>query len=766
MKHSISYSSLPIATRFYKVCLSIWGFMLFAILPLVGQTPLEFNETQKLLALDGAAGDWYGWSVAIDGDIAVVGSPRDDDKTSASGGVYIYEHQIDGSWVEIAKLLASDGNDDELFGLSVDISGDKIIVGAYNLGNVNGNIGGAAYIFERQIDGSWIEVAMLTVPFLLFDDAFGNSVSISGNTAVVGAPGANGNSSAYVFERQLDGTWIEKAELIPSDRGRREFFGWSVAILDDEIVVGAYGDDNEQGSAFIFERQSNGSWVEKVKLSASDGVPGELFGRSVAITEDRIIVGADRDDDNGTWRGSAYIFERQPDSSWVEQSKLLASDSQGGSFFGQTVSISENVAIVGVAHDNENGSLSGSVYIYERQSNGDWEETQKLTASDGEFGDFFGYSVSISANKIIIGAPTDDDRGNGSGSAYIFEFEGDNNDDFIPNPEMGNMITRVWDDLNGNRLQDEGEPGIPGVIVRLYDKTRTIIIQEKITNSEGLVYFSDLELNKPYKLFFDRPNGYAYFSRNTNKNIPNVKDINSDYEHSWNAGFTHNIKFTQPGQIREDQDGGFWSPGFLSTFVWDDLDANGIQDAGEPGLEGIEVQLKDKKTGNILQTLSTDAIGKVRFEDVPANKPLKLFVGLLPGYRYAAQNRGDNDSLDSDVEPSYQAGHSHPFKATRGQQEYSIDAGLVSETNVNSLGPSLSQSELKMVYPNPVENILHIKSALGKVQLVQIYDFERGNLIRELSNTKEISVADLQSGRYILRIISRGNVETKMFIKK
>jgi hypothetical protein len=165
-------------------------------------------------------------------------------------------------------------------------------------------------------------------------------------------------------------------------------------------------------------------FIETKKLTAGDGTAEDYFGSSVSISGNTAIVGAPGDDDNGTESGSAYIFSRNQGGTdnWGEVQKLLASDGAAGDYFGWSLSISGNMAIVGAPIDDDNGGDSGSAYIFSRNQGGtdNWGEVQKLLASDGAAYDYFGHSVSISGNTAIVGAVGDDDNGDYSGSAYIF----------------------------------------------------------------------------------------------------------------------------------------------------------------------------------------------------------------------------------------------------------------------------------------------------------------------------------------------------------
>jgi len=377
----------------------------------------------KLTASDGVAGDNFGHSVSLSGDHALVGAWMDD---AGTGSAYVYERQGDGSWLEVDKLTASDGAADDIFGYSVSLSGDRALVGARGDDDLGSN-SGSAYVYERQGDGSWLEVDKLTASDGAADDIFSISVSLSGDRALVGASLdddlGNFSGSAYVFERQGDGSWLEVDKLTASDGAADAFFGTSVSIFEDRALVGAQFDNDlgtDSGSAYVFERQGDGSWLEVFKLTASDGATGDLFG-SVSLMEDRVLVGALGDDDLGSDSGSAYVFERQGDGSWLEVFKLTASDGAAGDLFSISVSLSGDRALVGADGHDDLGSNSGSAYVYERQGDGSWLEVDKLTASDGATGDIFGHSVSLSGDHALVGARHDDDLGDFSGSAYVYD---------------------------------------------------------------------------------------------------------------------------------------------------------------------------------------------------------------------------------------------------------------------------------------------------------------------------------------------------------
>ncbi len=277
------------------------------------------TETAKLTASDGVVGDWFGQSVAVDGDTVVVGASEDD----GSGSAYVFTKAADSVWTDAtqtAKLTASDGDDFDEFGKSVAVDGDTVVAGAPN------NDGyGSAYVFIKPAAG-WddaTQTAKLT-PGATDDEAaglagtFGAAVAVDGDTVVVGASAYSGSQGrAYVFTKPSGG-WEDAertAELATSDAEKNQF-GWSVAVDGNTVVVGAHTDDasdsvNDSGSVYVFTKATDSVWAdatETVKLTATDGASGEQFGWSIAAGGGTVVVGAHWDDDKGADSGSAYVY--------------------------------------------------------------------------------------------------------------------------------------------------------------------------------------------------------------------------------------------------------------------------------------------------------------------------------------------------------------------------------------------------------------------------------------------------------------------------
>lgn len=263
---------------------------------------------QVLTASDNAYGDYFGFSVGVSGDYAIVGAYRDDDLGSDAGAAYIFERDGSGVWQQVQKLLPSSAVPaSDYFGWSVAISGDYVIVGAEN-DNTGGSGYGAAYIFERNGAGVWEEVAYFTGTS---GTSLGDSVAISGGRAVAGTNGATGR--VEVYDRSGVGSWSLVASLTPASPQSGEFFGLSADVDGDYVIAGAneydVGAVLAVGRALVFERDAGGTWSQVAELLASDGAQYDRFGNATAISGSYGLVGAELDDDSGSSSGAAFIFE-------------------------------------------------------------------------------------------------------------------------------------------------------------------------------------------------------------------------------------------------------------------------------------------------------------------------------------------------------------------------------------------------------------------------------------------------------------------------
>jgi hypothetical protein len=399
--------------------------------PLLAGNTME--EISKLTASDAASNDSFGYSVAISGDTAVIGAYDKDDMGQAdSGSAYIFQYNPQSKQFEqVAKLTRSDLAAGDIFGFSVAISGDTVAIGAHQ-NDADDYNSGAVYIYQKPVSG-WTDMnqtAKLVASDGANGDFLGYSVAIDGDTVVSCTMG--NIHSAYVFQKPVSG-WAnttQTAKLSASDGIAGDQFGISVAISGDTVVVGAYEEEevgnNSTGSAYVFVKPASG-WMstnETAKLTASDAENWDFFGKSVAIDGDTIAISAFGDDEGGNYNvGSVYIFEKPP-TGWettTQDAKLTASDAFSDDNLGLSVSINGDRVVAG-SYD-ANNAYAGAAYLFKKPPSGwsDSMEDAKFTASDIEAGDTFGFSVSISGNRALIGSYCDDDAGFCSGSAYVFK---------------------------------------------------------------------------------------------------------------------------------------------------------------------------------------------------------------------------------------------------------------------------------------------------------------------------------------------------------
>jgi len=390
-------------------------------------------QRAKLTASTAAEQDWFGWSVAISGDWAIVGAPLDDAVAGQSGAAFMITRTGPG-WVETQKLKASDAAFGNAFGWSVAIAGDVAVVGAHHNYPLGIYDAGAAYVFER-VGSQWSQTAKIWASDAQPEMHFGNAVAVSGNRVLVGAADDSifglSSGSAYVFEK-IGSSWVQTAKLVPSDGAWGDTFGADVSLAGDTALIGANGvdsppgSDSNHGAAYVFQRRLSG-WVQVTKLTASDGAFADSFGGSVDIDGNTVIIGATGHDAAASNAGAAYVFQVMP-SGWKEVQKLLPSDPHPQGLFGG-VTISGDLAVVSSHTDNDNGVNSGSVYAF-RRSGSTWLQIGKLLPLDGTAFDLFGSRPSISGTLVLAGAHRDDDACPtnpicDSGSAYVFELAPD-----------------------------------------------------------------------------------------------------------------------------------------------------------------------------------------------------------------------------------------------------------------------------------------------------------------------------------------------------
>jgi hypothetical protein len=418
----------------------------------------EGSELDRLADPAGVPQESLGSAVGIDGDVAAVGVPgRDLDFANPAAGAAIVYRASGGDWSAEQVLLPADVLGGDLFGSSIAVSGERILIGS-PFHDDAGDAAGAAYVY-RFNGFSWSQQAKLLASDADPGATFGDAVDLDGDLAVVGAPFdeeiAPLAGAAYVY-RFNGSVWEEEAKLTASDGAALDLFGNAVAIAGSTIIVGADGDDDAgdlSGAAYVF-RFNGSTWEEQAKLTAADAEAGDRFGGAVDIDDDAIVIGARREDpcpkDPQCNSGSAYVF-RFDGQSWNQQDKISADPPLNSLFFGTAVTIDGDFIVVGTPGDDIDGTDAGAAFAFGYDSDTkSWIELARLTPEVGSVGASFGTVVALSGHLAIIGAEGENDT---RGAAYVFGGISDcNNNEAL---DICDILEGISDDADGDGLPDE-----------------------------------------------------------------------------------------------------------------------------------------------------------------------------------------------------------------------------------------------------------------------------------------------------------------------
>ena len=479
--------------------LLLFTITLFTITQLQSQ---GWGQTQKVVASDRASGDEYGWSVAIQDDFAFIGAHLDNNPNISEGSVYVLQNDGSGTWNEVQKLSAPDKFTNDFFGFSVATDGNILMVGARNQDFDENNsdlkeAAGAVYFFEKDGLDTWNFAQKVVAPDRAVDDVFGESIAISGDYAIIMAPlededendenTLNASGSGYVFERDMNGIWNFVQKLVISNRGDADTIGreGSVSINGNTIAIGVMLDDEDEnnantvinaGAVYVFERDGSGVWSETQKIVAPTRFESDLFGRDVALDGDFMIVGAALKDVANENSGSAYVFKNVA-GVWQEIQQLAPTNSDFDYRFGNTVDIEGNRLIVGAFNEQipDGGaglSFAGAAYVFEKDGSDFWNLEARIGALDPASSDNFSFDIGISGDFIIGGAYREDEDENGEnsmsdpGSAYVFDVNEPNTIPTLsivennfglefkayPNPNQGNFTINLGKIYNQIRV--------------------------------------------------------------------------------------------------------------------------------------------------------------------------------------------------------------------------------------------------------------------------------------------------------------------------
>lgn len=384
-----------------------------------GRTRLAAEPFQRIAKLTPAvnSGDSvFGLSVSLDHLTGLVAA-----RNSESLGVtYVYRDIGGGDWTKIASLSPTTPESGDQFGWSTSLSGSTALVGAPSAGG-----GGAVYVFKERDNGQWGQVANLVPAGAILGRGFGWSVSVDGPAAIVGAYSENGfKGAAYLFLEDEDGSWHQISRLSPSVALGQSEFGSSVSLRGSTAIVGAITELSGNGAAYIFRNDGQDNWQQIARLAPA-GETGETdFGSAVSLDGSTAVVGAPWTDNRA---GAAFVYREDASGNWHQIAKLTPDDSQIGQSFGLSVSLSGTTALVG----SFSFGRPGTAYVFQENDLGRWNQIAKLTGDRLGSDDAFGYSVSLSGANAFVGDLLDKQR---TGAAYIFS---------VPEPSTGALTVTL-----------------------------------------------------------------------------------------------------------------------------------------------------------------------------------------------------------------------------------------------------------------------------------------------------------------------------------
>lgn len=504
----------------------------------------DFTQVTKVVESPQDVNNFFGSVVEIYGNRAVVGVPREEEDLAGgdsqifAGAIYVYERNGDGSWSEVQKIVASDRESNDNFGVAVAMDENQILVGASGK-KLNGDfLVGAMYVFERNGGGVWTEVQKIVTSDAQNRDFFGGSIALDGDQAIVSAQGdQRAISSAgmvYVFERNNSGVWNETQTIVASDAAQDDLFGLALSLSNNYAVVGAYLEDDDvsggnpldlAGSAYILERDGSGTWSEVQKIVPADRAQDDRFGFSVSLSGNQAFISSiwESEDGNGNntvdFAGSVYVFERDGGGVWNETQKIITDDRAEGDLFGWDLVVQGDYLLVsseGNDTDANGGNFAngaGAIYLFER-SGSTWNQLQKIVASDRGTNDSFGEVIALSGNYLLAGAPGDEQDANGngnvqnSGSAYflqgtllgIDDVAFDSQLNVYPNPTKGTVTLDMGVTLEEVNIDIYNLLGTKVFSTNAKDRERVVMHLEALSAGVYLIQVQSAGVQKVIKL--------------------------------------------------------------------------------------------------------------------------------------------------------------------------------------------------------------------------------------------------------------------------
>lgn len=396
----------------------------------------QYKEQIKLLSEFREGRAEYGTAVDISGDYAIVSASREN---IAAGAAYIYKYSSDEGWEYYQRLTSPDAHEMMEYGSAVKF-GKGFLVVAAGREDIGGAIrAGALYIYELKSDTFTLRQKLVTSDFSgdAHLGAYPETLETFDNAIVVGSSGKNGHQGAiYYFMRNSDGDWQEEQIIDAPERQSDVGFGRAVSIDGNTMVVGALNMDNRKGKVFLYSNEEDiNRWRLVSELSPSDGTSDLFFGKAVSIEGNYVAVGANAEGNNNSLAAAVYIYEKDDNGEWSESQKISTYDAGEQTYFGWSCMLNNSKLYISAPHIY--GYLPGNVMVYIQNEENQWELDEYLETRDNREQDFFGWDIAVDGNRLIVGSPRHGFDENGedeipdSGAAYIFHSEEATAVDFI-----------------------------------------------------------------------------------------------------------------------------------------------------------------------------------------------------------------------------------------------------------------------------------------------------------------------------------------------
>ena len=377
-----------------------------------GQTNCDSIDLLKVLPGETLFENYYGTSVAISDTYIAVGAPQEGEFGFKAGAVFIFKKDSNGNWIETQKIGIMFSNSFRGFGFSIDMMDSTLVVGAPGRGKT--------FVYTLDSTGLWVHNQELQASNLGTQSSFGSSVKMNDKNIIVSA---GFDETLFIYEKNNTGSWIEIQKITAPDATLNQKFCSSIAITENDIFIGARQDTEKgfyAGAAYIYKKENNGRFTFSQKIFSSNGKERDEFGTAIAANSETLIVGAPKNDGIGSDAGAAYIFEKSNQGMWIHKQQLTANDGSNGDLFGYSLDIEKNTILIGAIGDDTTGPNEGSAYFFSQNTNANWEEKGKiLPVGFVDSGAIMGSSVAIKDNLIVLGAPGDDFDG---GSIFVSDF--------------------------------------------------------------------------------------------------------------------------------------------------------------------------------------------------------------------------------------------------------------------------------------------------------------------------------------------------------